>query len=99
MRFRSITFVGDQYHRPQTKLMGYSIRVDEWRYTVWFPFDGAHTQLATVTTLAAGSDVGIGTGRELYNHKADIGLWLGYPGEEVSLALDPANALDPAIFA
>ena len=35
-----------------------------------------------------GSDVG----RELYSHKADTGLWLEYPGEEVNLAFDPTNA-------
>ena len=29
---------GDQFQRPQTKLMGYTVRTAEWRYTVWFPF-------------------------------------------------------------
>jgi arylsulfatase A-like enzyme len=28
------TCVGDQFHRNQTKLMGYSVRVSDWRYTV-----------------------------------------------------------------
>ena len=26
-------------YRNQTNIMGYSVRVDEWRYTAWFGFD------------------------------------------------------------
>ena len=81
---RNLTYVGDQFQRSQTKLMGYTIRVDAWRYTVWFPFDGA-----TVTPILTPATE---LGRELYDHSGDSGMWLDWPGEEVNLARDPRYA-------
>ena len=81
---RNLTYVGDQFQRSQTKLMGYTIRVDAWRYTVWFPFDGE-----TVTPILTPATE---LGRELYDHSGDRGMWLDWPGEEVNLARDPRYA-------
>ena len=72
----NITFVGDQFNRNQTKLMGYSVRVAEWRYTAWFAFDARALHADTTQVV----------GRELYDHRADTGMWLDFPGEEVNLA-------------
>ena len=33
-QLNTTTCVGDQFHRNQTKIMGYTIRTDDWRYTV-----------------------------------------------------------------
>ena len=39
--------------------MGYTVRVDEWRYTCWFGFDG-RTQTPNRDEII---------GRELYDHR------------------------------
>ena len=74
----NITFVGDQFNRNQTKLMGYSVRVSGWRYTVWFGFDNRAVRANTSHII----------GRELYDHRGDTGMWLDFPGEKVNLASD-----------
>ena len=78
------TSVFNKFHRNQTKLMGYTIRVDAWRYTVWFPFD----DVAIKPILAPATELG----RELYTHAGNAGLWLNWPGENVNLVDDPAHA-------
>lgn len=60
--------------------MGYSVRVDEWRYTVWFGFDGARVVPKTDDII----------GRELYSHVGDDGD-ADFPGENVNVAENPAN--------
>ena len=67
--------------RNATEIMGYTVRVDEWRYTVWFGFDG---ELVVPVT----SDI---LGRELYDHRGDPGL-LDWHGEHVNVVNDPINA-------
>eukprot|EP00928_Gymnodinium_smaydae_P048650 TRINITY_DN32549_c0_g1_i1.p1 TRINITY_DN32549_c0_g1~~TRINITY_DN32549_c0_g1_i1.p1 ORF type:complete len:450 (+),score=34.40 TRINITY_DN32549_c0_g1_i1:145-1494(+) len=67
--------------RNKTEIMGYSVRVDEWRYTAWFGFDGPSVQVDRDVIL----------GRELYAHHGDDGD-LDFPGENINLVNDPANA-------
>ena len=74
----NITFVGDQFNRNQTKLMGYSVRVPDWRYTVWFGFNNRAVRPNTSHII----------GRELYDHRDDTGMWLDFPGETINLASD-----------
>lgn len=70
--------VGAHFTRNQTKMMGYSVRVDEWRYTCWFHFNNE--------TLVP--ETGNIYGRELYDHRGDTGLWLDWPGENRNLVAD-----------
>lgn len=64
-----------KYQRNETWVMGYSIRMDRWRYTAWFGFD--ERCLVPNSTIL---------GRELYDHRGDTGLWLDFPGEVSNLA-------------
>lgn len=68
-------------HRHETEIMGYSVRVDNWRYTVWFGFDGKRVVPRTDDII----------GRELYSHIGDDGD-ADFPGENVNVVQDPANA-------
>ena len=49
--------------------MGYTVRVDDWRYTCWFAFNGSSVTVMTDRIL----------GTELYDHKGDPGEldWVG----------------------
>ena len=76
--------VNPKFHRNQTELMGYTIRVREWRYTCWFRFD--KVRLVPIT-----EDAGI-IGRELYSHRGDTGLWLDFAGENRNLVDQPEHA-------
>jgi arylsulfatase A-like enzyme len=67
--------------RNETNIMGYSVRVDEWRYTAWFGFD-------KVRIVPNTSDV---LGTELYDHRGDTGLYLDWAGENVNVVNDTAN--------
>ena len=67
----------NKFHRNETKLMGYSIRVEDWRYTAWFQFDPV-----AIVPLVDGHH---SLGRELYDHRGDTGLWMDWPGENVNL--------------
>jgi iduronate 2-sulfatase len=67
--------------RNETYSMGYSIRVDGWRYTSWFGFDRARIIPNTSDIL----------GRELYDHRGDSGLDIDWPGENTNLVSDPAH--------
>jgi arylsulfatase A-like enzyme len=67
--------------RNETKVMGYSIRVNEWRYTAWFGFD-------TLRIVPNTSDV---VGTELYDHRGDRCLDLDWEGENVNVATDPSH--------
>merc|ERR1712113_1024070 len=67
--------------KHKTEIMGYSVRVEDWRYTAWFGFNG--------TAMQPERDVILG--RELYSHKGDDGD-LDFPGENVNVVDDPANA-------
>jgi len=49
--------------------MGYSVRVDEWRYTEWYPFDGA--------TKKAKFDEGV-YARELYDYRGVVSQFIDY---------------------
>lgn len=58
--FRSKPFVfWPTPQRNATEIMGYTVRVDEWRYTCWFGFNGA-TQTPNREEIL---------GRELYDHR------------------------------
>ena len=58
--FRSQPFVfWPTPQRNATEIMGYTVRVDEWRYTCWFGFDG-------VTQTPNREEI---LGRELYDHR------------------------------
>lgn len=67
--------------RNETEIMGYSVRVPDWRYTAWFGFEGQ--QVVPVTDWILG--------RELYTHFGDDGD-PDFDGESVNLASDPAHA-------
>jgi len=63
-----------------TKIMGYSVRIDKWRYTAWFGLDGATPEVLPHEIW----------GRELYSHQDDDGD-LDFGGENVNVVDDPAN--------
>lgn len=77
------------YFRNATKLMGYSIRTEEWRYTAWFRFNG--TGARGPYPAGPGPDffgrvmVEQSLGRELYDHRGDSGKYLDWSGENVNL--------------
>ena len=67
--------------------MGYSVRTQDWRYTEWFPFND--------TTLLADMGPGTTIARELYDHVADVGDDMDWPGagsDLLNVAEEPANA-------
>eukprot|EP01050_Picozoa_sp_SAG11_P009711 SAG11_NODE_932_length_6489_cov_6.539039_2_plen_168_part_00 len=66
--------------RNETEIMGYTVRVDEWRYTCWFGFDGK--------SQTPNRDEVIG--RELYDHRGDLGE-LDWHGEHVNVVDEPTH--------
>ena len=62
--------------RNATEVMGYTVRVNEWRYTCWFKFN--KTSIVPITT-----DDGI-ISRELYSHVGDPGI-LDWEGEHINV--------------
>ena len=64
--------------------MGYSVRVDGWRYTCWFKFD--NVAIVPITTAA-----GI-IARELYDHRRDTLLAMPGSGETVNVVSEAAHA-------
>ena len=60
---------------PPPALCRYTVRVEGWRYTCWFAFDGESVSVETDKVI----------GRELYTHAGDTGLWLDFPGENYNL--------------
>ena len=83
---KNLTDVHPEFTRNETQLMGYSIRVDAWRYTAWFAFDVRH--MRPITNNSPGSNLGT----ELYDHRGDTGMWLDFPGEERNLVGDAEHA-------
>ena len=75
------TSVNPRFLRNETKLMGYSVRVDSWRYTCWFAFDKVNIRPELDNIL----------GRELYDHAGDTGLYLDFGGENRNLANSPSH--------
>ena len=73
--------IWNKFHRNQTEIMGYTVRVEDWRYTAWFPFDKQAIRPQTDGNL----------GRELYDHRGDSGLWMDFP-ENRNLAGEPEHA-------
>ena len=69
--------------------MGYSVRVDGWRYTAWFAFEAPSPTSPSPYGRPLVDQL---MGRELYDHQGDQGLWLDWPGEYTNVATDPANA-------
>ncbi|EDQ87636.1 uncharacterized protein MONBRDRAFT_27026 [Monosiga brevicollis MX1] len=61
--------------RNSTEIMGYTIRVRDWRYTCWFGFDNETVSVRRTDIL----------GRELYDHRGDMGLYLDWPGENINV--------------
>ena len=81
------TSVACKFWRNETKLMGYTIRTDDWRYTAWFEFDNR-------TAAYPGKHFGRvlvekELGRELYDHRGDTCKWLDFPGENRNLVAHP----------
>lgn len=68
--------------RNETEIMGYTVRVDGWRYTCWFGFDGRRVVPRTNDIL----------GRELYDHRGDTGQDLDWAGEHVNVVDEPQHA-------
>jgi len=66
--------------RLETEIMGYTVRVDNWRYTCWFQFNGTSVTVMTDHIL----------GTELYDHTGDPGE-LDWAGEHVNVAGDRDN--------
>ena len=66
--------------RNATEIMGYTVRVDEWRYTCWFGFDKVHIVPLRNEIL----------GRELYDHRGDNGE-LDWKGEHVNVVKNPEH--------
>ena len=66
--------------RNATQIMGYTVRVDQWRYTSWFGFDGKKVVPKVNEIL----------GRELYDHRGDPGE-LDWKGEHVNVVDDPTH--------
>ena len=54
--------------RNITPFMGYTVRTDRWRYTVWIPFDGASNRGKWSAAAA-----NISRSQELYDHSGDTG--------------------------
>jgi arylsulfatase A-like enzyme len=83
------TGVACRFFRNQTKLMGYTIRTRDWRYTAWFPFNGTNARgpyrTGTEPDFFGKVVVKESLGRELYDHRNDSGKWLDWPGENVNL--------------
>ena len=70
-------------------VMGYTLRVDQWRYGAWFNFSYAEDEAGRVS----GPDWDAVLARELYNHAGDDGGRDAYETfETVDLASDPAHA-------
>eukprot|EP00035_Acanthoeca_spectabilis_P002611 m.88621 g.88621 ORF g.88621 m.88621 type:complete len:535 (+) comp11659_c0_seq1:23-1627(+) len=67
--------------RNATEIMGYTVRVDDWRCTYWFGFNKATITVNTEEVL----------GIELYDHRGDPGE-LDWAGEHVNVATNPENA-------
>jgi len=67
--------------RNETEIMGYTVRVDEWRYTCWFKFNNNNITVETGSVL----------GTELYDHRGDPGE-LDWHGEHVNVVHQAANA-------
>eukprot|EP00039_Didymoeca_costata_P018294 m.332939 g.332939 ORF g.332939 m.332939 type:complete len:389 (-) comp17032_c0_seq1:1642-2808(-) len=72
---KNTTDVHPEFFRNGTNIMGYSVRVKDWRYTCWFKFNNE--------TIVPELDYILGT--ELYDHRNDSGLYLDDPGETVNL--------------
>eukprot|EP00039_Didymoeca_costata_P002860 m.63182 g.63182 ORF g.63182 m.63182 type:complete len:532 (+) comp11566_c0_seq1:3-1598(+) len=68
--------------RNATQVMGYTVRVDDWRYTVWFRFNETTIKVMTDEVL----------GIELYDHHGDMGE-LDFHGEHVNVAANPSNKM------
>ena len=66
--------------RNATEIMGYTVRVDAYRYTCWFGFDGRKV-VPNVNEIL---------GRELYDHRGDPGE-LDWKGEHVNMVADPTH--------
>lgn len=74
----------NKFHRNETRLMGYSVRVEDWRYTAWFEFDDV--------AIAPITDGQHSLGNELYDHRGDTGLWMDWPGENINVVDRPEHA-------
>lgn len=62
--------------RTDFKMMGYSVRVDNWRYTAWLPWVGGNlTGNWSATPISADDHYNPGENyyRELYDHREDNG--------------------------
>jgi iduronate 2-sulfatase len=71
--------------------MGYSIRTDRWRYTVWLAFNGTANRAVWPSTAAVGAGGDGLLGEELYDHEGDDGSdFDAY--ENVNLATKPSFA-------
>ena len=64
--------------------MGYTIRTDRWRYTLWVKWDGQRLKPAHPEQVVGG---------ELYDHHSDTGRDTDAPYEAANLAGQPRHAV------
>ena len=87
-RWKNASF--SQYNRngenPPNGVMGYSIRVDGWRYTEWVKFDRAHAG------YPGGAQWEQLVGAELYEHATGVPKGCDWSYEHTNLANQPAYA-------
>ena len=72
--------------RNVTPFMGYTVRVEDYRYTAWIQFNGTRNR-GEWTVAAADSS----RSEELYDHTGDDGTNWADGFENVNLAADPAH--------
>mmetsp|Transcript_44625 Transcript_44625/g.81456 ORF Transcript_44625/g.81456 Transcript_44625/m.81456 type:complete len:201 (+) Transcript_44625:3-605(+) len=68
------------YHKKQIEVMGYSVRVESWRYTAWFGVPKGTLKPNTADLIA----------RELYSHELDDGDF-DFGGESINVVDDPKH--------
>eukprot|EP00403_Amphidinium_massartii_P007535 CAMPEP_0178375700 /NCGR_PEP_ID=MMETSP0689_2-20121128/3024_1 /TAXON_ID=160604 /ORGANISM="Amphidinium massartii, Strain CS-259" /LENGTH=496 /DNA_ID=CAMNT_0019995703 /DNA_START=155 /DNA_END=1645 /DNA_ORIENTATION=+ len=72
--------ISPQFTKEETEAMGYSVRVDNWRYTAWFRVPKG-TMKPDLTDVLA---------RELYSHAGDDGDF-DFSGEDANVVDEPAR--------
>jgi len=89
----SATVAGQKEKKQQ--YMGYSVRSHTWRYTVWMPVtpnENDTSRPALITDWSATATSTPPRFTELYDHRGDNGTDYDWPGNNVNVAFDRANA-------
>ena len=84
---RQDQWMGDQQWMGGREWMGFSVRNQQWRYTVWVPFNGTRAQWSQSTI------------EELYNHSYGLDVTsMDAMDETVNLAYEPEHAALAALL-